>query len=154
MLRKRAERPIWQMATHERAENWAPLCASVGPATLLQTVTERAAWLSGIRSKARLQDIENCVSAAAAIHPARVISELRRVFPRDGVLVVNSGAHRAFAGHYREAYEPRTYISATNLGPMGWAIAAASGVQRNVSTTLRQPAFEFKLGFPAFGLAG
>jgi two-component system CheB/CheR fusion protein len=27
-------------------------------------------------------------------------------------------------------------------------------VKRNVSTTLRQPAFEFKLGFPAFGLAG
>jgi hypothetical protein len=27
-------------------------------------------------------------------------------------------------------------------------------VVRNVSTTLRQPAFEFKLGFPAFGLAG
>ena len=25
---------------------------------------------------------------------------------------------------------------------------------RNVSTTLRQPAFEFKLGFLAFGLAG
>ena len=97
--------------------------------TLLQTVTERAAWLSGIRSKARLQDIENCVSAAAPIHPARVISELRRVFPRDGILVVDSGAHRAFAGHYWEAYEPRTYISATNLGPMGWAIAAASGVQ-------------------------
>jgi acetolactate synthase-1/2/3 large subunit len=98
-------------------------------ATLQQTVAETAAWLSGIRSKARLQDIENCVSAAAPIHPARVISELRRVFPRDGVLVVDSGAHRAFAGHYWEAYEPRTYISATNLGPMGWAIAAASGVQ-------------------------
>jgi hypothetical protein len=26
--------------------------------------------------------------------------------------------------------------------------------RRNVSTILRQPAFEFKLGFPAFGLAG
>jgi superfamily I DNA/RNA helicase len=25
---------------------------------------------------------------------------------------------------------------------------------RHVSTTLRQPVFEFKLGFPAFGLAG
>src|SRR5208282_6603321 len=96
---------------------------------LQQTVAERAAWLSGIRSKARLQDTENCVSAAAPIHPARVISELRRVFPRDGVLVVDSGAHRAFAGHYWEAYEPRTYISATNLGPMGWAIPAAVGVQ-------------------------
>ena len=28
------------------------------------------------------------------------------------------------------------------------------GSIRNVSTTLRQPAFEFKLGFSAFGLAG
>ena len=28
-----------------------------------------------------------------------------------------------------DAYEPRTYISATNLGPMGWAIPAAVGVQ-------------------------
>jgi antirestriction protein ArdC len=27
-------------------------------------------------------------------------------------------------------------------------------LRRNVSTTLRQPVFEFKLGFPAFGLAG
>ncbi len=43
--------------------------------------------------------------------------------------LVDSGAHRAFAGHYWESYEPRTYISATNLGPMGWAIAAATGVQ-------------------------
>jgi len=29
-----------------------------------------------------------------------------------------------------------------------------SSVFRNVSTILRQPAFEFKLGFSAFGLAG
>src|SRR5256886_9041459 len=32
-------------------------------------------------------------------------------------------------GHYWSAYAPRTYISATNLGPMGWAIPAAVGVQ-------------------------
>ena len=93
------------------------------------TMQARATWLSGIRSKARLQDIENCSSDATPVHPARVISELRKIFPRDGILVVDSGAHRAFAGHYWEAYEPRSYISATNLGPMGWAIAAASGVQ-------------------------
>ena len=53
----------------------------------------------------------------------------RCVFPRDGIVLVDSGAHRAFAGHYWTAYEPRTYISATNLGPMGWAIPAAVGVQ-------------------------
>jgi acetolactate synthase-1/2/3 large subunit len=57
------------------------------------------------------------------------VSALRAAFPRDGIALVDSGAHRAFAGHYWSAYEPRTYISATNLGPMGWAIPAAIGVQ-------------------------
>lgn len=97
--------------------------------SLEPTLSARADWVSQIRSKPRLQDPENCESDAAPIHPARVVSELRKAFPRDGVLVVDSGAHRAFAGHYWESYEPKTYISATNLGPMGWAIGAAIGVQ-------------------------
>jgi len=49
--------------------------------------------------------------------------------PRDTTLLVDSGAHRAFAGHYWECYEPRHYISATNLGPMGWAIPAGVGAK-------------------------
>jgi len=89
----------------------------------------RAAWLAKIRARPRLQEPEHCESDAVPIHPARAIAELRKLFPRDGVLVIDSGAHRAFAGHYWESYEPRTYISATNLGPMGWAIGAAIGVQ-------------------------
>jgi len=93
------------------------------------TRAARATWMSQIRAEPRLQDPENCASDAVPIHPARVIRELRKALPRDGVLVVDSGAHRAFAGHYWEAYEPRTYVSATNLGPMGWAIGAAVGVQ-------------------------
>ncbi|MEQ9688762.1 MAG: thiamine pyrophosphate-dependent enzyme, partial [Bauldia litoralis] len=43
------------------------------------------------------------------------------------IALVDSGAHRAFAGHYFDAYAPRTYLSATNLGPMGWGIPAAIG---------------------------
>jgi acetolactate synthase-1/2/3 large subunit len=93
------------------------------------TAGERAAWLESIKAQPRWQDLENCASDAVPIHPARVIRDLRNVFPRDGILLIDSGAHRAFAGHYWESYEPRTYISATNLGPMGWAIPAAVGVQ-------------------------
>lgn len=88
----------------------------------------RAQWLASIRRIPRLYDTENCQSDAIPLHPARVISELRRVMPRETIAVVDSGAHRAFAGHYWESYEPRTYISATNLGPMGWAIPAGIGV--------------------------
>ncbi len=108
----------WLLAQSDR---WLPAVAS--------TLAPRAAWLAGILSTPRLQDAENCTSTAQPLHPARAIAELRRVFPRDGILLVDSGAHRAFAGHYWSSYEPRSYISATNLGPMGWAIPAAIGVQ-------------------------
>ncbi|MBV9970683.1 MAG: thiamine pyrophosphate-binding protein, partial [Xanthobacteraceae bacterium] len=90
---------------------------------------QRRAWMEKIRSGPRLYDVENCASGDVPIHPAAAIATLRRMYPRDGIVLVDSGAHRAFVGHYWSAYAPRTYISATNLGPMGWAIAAAVGVQ-------------------------
>ncbi|MDR3492083.1 MAG: thiamine pyrophosphate-binding protein [Gammaproteobacteria bacterium] len=89
----------------------------------------RKKWLADILAQPRLQDSEDCASSAIPIHPARIIKELRNAFPRDGILLIDSGAHRAFAGHYWTSYDPLTYISATNLGPMGWAIPAAIGVQ-------------------------
>ena len=101
---------------------------NIGPA-LAASRASRDRWLAAIRSRPRLQDPQNCESAAVPLHPARAISALRRAFPRDGILLVDSGAHRAFAGHYWESYVPRSYISATNLGPMGWAVPAAVGVQ-------------------------
>jgi acetolactate synthase I/II/III large subunit len=105
----------------ERAETIAsPLAAGQA---------QRRAWLADIKKGPRLYDIENCARATKPIHPAAAVSALRKVFPRNGAVLVDSGAHRAFAGHYWTAYEPRTYISATNLGPMGWAIPAAIGVQ-------------------------
>jgi acetolactate synthase I/II/III large subunit len=72
-------------------------------------------------------------SRIATGRPSRSIRGPRsrhcKVYPRNGVVLIDSGAHRAFAGHYWTSFEPRTYISATNLGPMGWAIPAAVGVQ-------------------------
>lgn len=88
----------------------------------------RRTWLAKIRSGPRLYDIDNLASDAMPLHPARVVAALRKALPREGIVLVDSGAHRAFAGHYVDAYAPRTYISATNLGPMGWGIPAAVGV--------------------------
>ena len=90
---------------------------------------QRREWLAKITAGPRLYDVENCSRASSPIHPAAAITALRQALPRDGIVLVDSGAHRAFAGHYWTAYQPRSYISATNLGPMGWAIPAAIGVQ-------------------------
>src|SRR5260370_663379 len=102
--------------------------ADIGPA-LMTGQKRRREWLAGITAGPRLYDVESCSRPGAPIHPAAAISALRQALPRDGIVLIDSGAHRAFAGHYWSAYAPRTYISATNLGPMGWAIPAAVGVQ-------------------------
>lgn len=89
----------------------------------------RKAWVEAIKSRPRLFDIENLTSNAVPIHPARVVNDLRQASPRDTVLLVDSGAHRAFCGHYWESYAAGEYLSATNLGPMGWAIPAGIGAK-------------------------
>jgi acetolactate synthase-1/2/3 large subunit len=106
---------------HKRAADIAP--------ALTAGAAHRREWLAAIKAAPRLYDIENLSRRTTPIHPATAIAALRQALPRDGIALVDSGAHRAFAGHYWTAYEPRTYISATNLGPMGWAIPAAVGVQ-------------------------
>lgn len=127
------------MATHLAAGNvqadvgsylqWLEAHSDQIGAALNATRAARKAWITSIRSQPRLQDPENCTSEAIPIHPARVVSDLRKALPRDGIVLIDSGAHRAFAGHYWQSYSPLTYISATNLGPMGWAVPAAVGVQ-------------------------
>ena len=97
--------------------------------SLTAAQAQRRGWLTKIKQGPRLHDVENCSKASKPIHPATAIATLRNVYPRDGIVLIDSGAHRAFAGHYWSSFEPRTYISATNLGPMGWAIPAAVGVQ-------------------------
>jgi acetolactate synthase I/II/III large subunit len=94
---------------------------------LVDSTPARRDWTSKLKTLPAHFDADNQTSDAAPIHPARLIAEMRRALPREIILFVDSGAHRAFAGHYWESYGPGGVRSATNLGPMGWAIAAAIG---------------------------
>lgn len=96
---------------------------------LNSSIAQRSKWVQTIRELPRLYDVQNMTCNKVPLHPAQVVYELRKAMPRNTVLVVDSGAHRAFCGHYWEAYSPRHYLSATNLGPMGWAIPAGIGAK-------------------------
>ena len=95
--------------------------------SLAASATVRKPWTSSLKAVPAFYDVENMNSGAAPVHPARLIAEMRRVLPRETILFVDSGAHRAFAGPYWQSYGPGGVRSATNLGPMGWAIPAAIG---------------------------
>lgn len=91
---------------------------------------QRRAFLADIRAHApRLYQPEDMRSDAVPMHPARVVAELRTAFPDNGVLCVDSGAHRAWFAEYWEVREPGTHFSLTNLGPMGGAIPLGIGAK-------------------------
>lgn len=92
------------------------------------TASDRRAWADGFLKRPRYLDPEAMTSDQVPLHPARVITELRQALPGNAALLIDSGAHRAFAGHYFPVFQPRRLFSATGLGPMGWAIAASIGV--------------------------
>lgn len=99
-------------------------------ADLNDTKSERQKWLQTIQARGpRLYDAENMTSNTIPIHPARAIKDLSDTVTPDTTVIVDSGAHRAFSGHYFESNTPNNYISATNLGPMGWAIPAGIGAK-------------------------
>jgi acetolactate synthase-1/2/3 large subunit len=106
------------------------LAADPGARQALEaTRAPRDGWVEGVRAGGRFYDEDTRASDAVPIHPARAIAELRRAAPRDTAVLIDSGAHRAFAGQHWESYGPRTYLSSTTLAPMGWAIAAAVGAK-------------------------
>lgn len=90
----------------------------------------RRAFLQRIREAGpRRFNSEDMQSDAVPMHPARVVAELRRAFADDGVLCVDSGAHRAWSAEYWDIREPQTHFSLTNLGPMGGAIPLGIGAK-------------------------
>lgn len=84
---------------------------------------------------ARIQAAGPCRYAAADVdldqvpmHPARVVAELRAAAPRDTVLTVDSGAHRAWFSQYWDSPGAGTQVALAELGPMGCALPLGIGV--------------------------
>jgi acetolactate synthase-1/2/3 large subunit len=92
--------------------------------------TTRRAFLKSILEMGpRNYEPQDTTSDAVPMHPARVITDLRESYPDDGVLCVDSGAHRAWCAEYWSIKQPETHYSLTNFGPMGGAIPLAIGAK-------------------------
>lgn len=108
---------------------WLAAAPDEEAAPLAKGILARREWVSAVRAKPRYYDAENTASDRAPIHPARMVADARRIMPRETIALVDSGAHRAFAAHYWDSYGPRQFLTASALGPMGWAIAAGIGAK-------------------------
>ncbi|TCP27829.1 acetolactate synthase-1/2/3 large subunit [Scopulibacillus darangshiensis] len=59
----------------------------------------------------------------------RPLAELRKILPRDGIVVVGSGNTQGAVKQTFPVYEPRTFITSGSFSSMGWAVPAAIGAK-------------------------
>ncbi|MBF0312788.1 MAG: thiamine pyrophosphate-binding protein [Oligoflexia bacterium] len=104
-----------------------------GSSSMQAKTKERKEWLQSLRMKGGGEScfhMEDTMSDAIPIHPARVVHTLREVMPRETMLTIDNGAHSFFAAHYWKSYAPKSFFSSLRyVGAMGWAIPAGIGAQ-------------------------
>ncbi|MBW4550128.1 MAG: thiamine pyrophosphate-binding protein [Aphanocapsa sp. GSE-SYN-MK-11-07L] len=111
--------------------DWLQVHKSQYGEALRASQAERQTWLEAIRQTPYYdgKPEETQSSDQAPMHPARVVVELRKVAPRNTVLVVDSGAHSYYVPHYWKSYAPNEFLILTNTGPMGYGVALAIGAK-------------------------
>lgn len=83
-------------------------------------------WADGAPGAVRA-DLKSTFSSGGDWGAAAVIEAARRALPREGVITVDTGAHRILLSQVWEAYAPRTVLQSTALCTMGDALPLAIG---------------------------
>ncbi len=97
---------------------------------LRQTIPHRSNWLAGVRSIPWHWSIAAQTSTLERSVPLdELIRTLQVKMPADAMLCADAGTTRVFAGHSWISRDPRSCFTASQLAPMGWAIAAGIGIQ-------------------------
>jgi acetolactate synthase-1/2/3 large subunit len=92
----------------------------------------RAAWRDSIAGWARQWDAHvapHSGSDAEPIRPERVLADLRRVLPADGILVSDVGVHHNWIVQEWPAYTPGTILQSWGFASMGFGVGGALGAK-------------------------
>jgi acetolactate synthase-1/2/3 large subunit len=98
-------------------------------------------WEKGLAAMAR---------DGSPIHPARLMTEVARFFPRDGILAMDGGNTALFCFQFLRVFEPRSFLWTSKFGHLGagfpYAIAAKlAQPERPVVLVTGDSAFGFNI---------
>lgn len=89
---------------------------------LADVAARRASWTAGVASK--------YASEESPVHMARLVGELRRALPDDGILVADGGFASHWAGLLFDTRRPgRTFITDRGFASIGYGLPGALGAQ-------------------------
>ncbi len=92
----------------------------------------RSAWLEEIAKWRREWDAflaPQRGSEAEPIHPLRVVEELRRVMPDDGIVIPDSGVHHNWVVQFWKARRPQTLLNTWGFSAMGFGVCGVLGAK-------------------------
>jgi acetolactate synthase I/II/III large subunit len=70
-------------------------------------------------------DVTEPVTQGPAVLPQRLIREIQRALPEDGIVTSDAGENRIFMTHYFQTKAADSYLQPAAVGGMGYAIPAA-----------------------------
>lgn len=98
-------------------------------ATMLAARAGFDADVRAAKAKWRAQVEPRETSRETPFTSQRPLMALRKVLPRDGIVVVGSGNTQGSVKQSFPVYEPRTHLTSGSYSPMGWAVPAAMGAK-------------------------
>jgi acetolactate synthase-1/2/3 large subunit len=93
---------------------------------------DRDAWLEQIQGwRAKWEEFWTPLrtSDATPIRPERLVHEMRRAIPDDGILLCDVGVHHNWIVADYQAYRPRTVLQSWGFASMGFAVAGVVGAK-------------------------
>jgi acetolactate synthase-1/2/3 large subunit len=68
-------------------------------------------------------------AGGSPVAPQRIIAELQRALPDNGIVTCDAGENRIFMTHFFQTKQAGSFLQAAGAGPMGFAIPAAIAVK-------------------------
>ena len=89
-------------------------------------------WLKEIEEwklKWNAHNEPNFVSEAVPLKPERIIADMRRVIPDEGIVVSDVGNHHNWVVQFMDAYAPQTLLHSWGAAAMGFGVCGALGAK-------------------------
>ncbi len=85
--------------------------------------------VAGYRAKHGFFNDPKFQAGGSPVAPQRIIAELQRALPDNGVVTCDAGENRIFMTHFFQTKHVGSFLQAAGAGPMGFAIPAAIAVK-------------------------
>ncbi len=104
------------------------ICAALARRNHGAASPARREWLAQIETWRQAHPLDYDKSGDA-LKPEYVIEMISRYADEDAIVAVDVGQHQMWAAQYYDFYQPRTWLSSSGLGSMGYGFPAALGAQ-------------------------